>query len=687
MDMKHTIFGIGHDNLGWISDNWISQQIHINDLDPKKVDYLNYPYGYDHSSKLIMYTSDLLNKIILSFFKDPILSFNIFLLIKLSLASLAMFILIKYLVNDAFIAFIIGFFYAFSPYFVIMSKAYGGTYISFLFPIVVWRIIVLNDNPDLKNFIFFVISYILFYGENYYYSYFISITFFLSIITFYFFPRSIRWGFVGRSIKDFISKRGHASPKIIISGLLIGLGVSVFSFAVYERLASHIEERVFSLEEAISRSVDPVFYFLPSVTSSFLGGYFKDFALSRLKHLEVYELAVYLGIIPILFIAGTLTKVIFFRDNILSPRTRTYFVFFCVSAIYSIILALGPEFGLSYVFFKIAPMFRFICRYHVVTIFCVLVLFGISLRLFSNFIERKTLRVALIVLIALGVFLEYGDFTDAKLLNIYDHMPEVYKYLAKDREHYPILELNNKDWPSQAHLMAYQTFHGKKIMGGTYQTFRENIFEEDVQKKYRDMGFKYVVVITKWKPVTYPPLQVNTGDKGIPLEPIQAFGYLKLEKEFSDSLLYRFTEDKTDSLIGGGQHATFYFSEGFWGQPDFLKNGEIRWMSGKTAVVKIYIPKDAYLPGPKFNTRLKFMGRSFHIPRHVSLLVNGVEQSSLVIDNPDEYSADLNLKKGVNTLVFRTNEKLINIGKTLNNEDNRDVALQLGRFKLTPLLK
>ena len=45
LQLKTSIYGIGHDNLGWLTSNFLKLKIWSNNLDPEHVNYLAFPNG------------------------------------------------------------------------------------------------------------------------------------------------------------------------------------------------------------------------------------------------------------------------------------------------------------------------------------------------------------------------------------------------------------------------------------------------------------------------------------------------------------------------------------------------------------------------------------------------------------------------------------------------------------------
>ncbi len=310
-----------------------------------------------------------------------------------------------------------------------------------------------------------------------------------------------------------------------------------------------VQKRAFPVEEAQCRSGRLIYYLLPSVINTFVGERFLHQAKVYSCSAELYETTQYLGLVPLLCILAGLA---FFRRASTTQR-RLFLFLLCVMGA-SLALAMGPRLpltpyysemcwtlgkrshlvGPAWPFFHLAPMFRFVCRYHVATIFACLAL-------------------------------EYFDYSPAHVLDVQAEMPEAYRYLAERPELGPILELNNIDYPVQAHLLGYQVLHERKVCAkGPLQYWDEDIGDLAVQEKYMRMGCKQLVVVTKFPKVRREPLQLPHLGGAIPHWPLQErIGHLKLHKAFYDSLIYDFTPEAVDFTL-----PKILFSVDFFKQQD-----------------------------------------------------------------------------------------------------------------------
>ena len=56
LQLKTSIYGIGHDNLGWLTHNFLQLKIWSENINPENINYLAFPKGLDLSGNLYMYT-------------------------------------------------------------------------------------------------------------------------------------------------------------------------------------------------------------------------------------------------------------------------------------------------------------------------------------------------------------------------------------------------------------------------------------------------------------------------------------------------------------------------------------------------------------------------------------------------------------------------------------------------------
>ena len=653
LKFDHSIYGILHDNVGRLSKNFVQQKIISENSIGATSNYTNYPIGHDYGHDLIMYTNEVINYFFVYCVPNPIAAFNAFLLFKFTMAAFMMYLLIDHIIKDNTIAFIGGFFYAFSPYYTAMVKPYGGQFISFLLPFFILRFIKFGEFPNITNFLFLILSYVIFFGEHYYYSYFVSVALTICLIIFLFVPKKIRPDAYENLNNYFLVLK---NKKIIISLLSFLTVIVIVAYFFYaNNLAEIIQHRVFTVEEAKMRSVKSIFYFLPSVKNTFLGPFVYNYIKSKLWELEIYELTVYLGFIPVLIIFLTFIYLTFINKKY--SKEKGYFYFFLVLLLVSIWLSLGPTMGLSYPFFYIAPMFRFICRYHIVTLTALIVTFSIGLMFLLNNIKIMQRRLIVLSIISTLVFVEYCDYHFSNVLDIQELMPKAYRYLSIIKGSDPIIELNNTDWPAQAHLLAFQLFHHKKTQTGHQNTFQENICDPEIQKKYKDQGFKYVVVVTNFPRVTYPPLQCYWPDVSISMKPIKEFGYLRLEKKFSDSHIYRFVNDLSP-LKKTEMHVSF--TKG-WSGKEFNR----RWSINTSAQIKINVKKDT-------DCRVSLSFDSIG-SRDVTVSYSGRNILDSHLPSTSIHAFTIKLEKGDNYLNFTTNKEPLLPG----NGDPRKLSFAL----------
>ena len=184
IQIENSIYGIGHDNLGWLNSNFIKLKIWSKNLNPENIDYLGFPNGIDTSGKLFMYTHEILNNFLLAIIKHPIISYNLYFIIKLVLSGFCMYQLLYYLCKNRKLSFIIGCCYAYSPYFLNMSKAYGASFVTFALPIVILFLLKIIEKIKVKYLIYFIFSFLILLGENYYYGYYFAVSLFLTIPVF-----------------------------------------------------------------------------------------------------------------------------------------------------------------------------------------------------------------------------------------------------------------------------------------------------------------------------------------------------------------------------------------------------------------------------------------------------------------------------------------------------------------------
>ena len=549
LQLNTSIYGIGHDNLGWLTSNFLQLKIWSENLDPEHVNYLAFPHGINQTKNIYMYTHEILNTSLLAITRHPIISYNIYFIIKLILASFCMYQLSYYLSKNSALSFIIGICYAYSPYFLNMSKAYGGSFITFSLPIVLLYIFKSIERTNLRNLIFFFISFLTLLGENYYYGYFFTVALIITTPILIIITLIIDKDIVLRKLRILINLLKINTIWFTIISVALLLFISILLKHVYP----YFTDRAFLLHQAKFYSTDWKYYFLPSATNSLKDTQLFSIHQSVMDYLfpnyesiysihELFERTNFIGYFPVLLIILT-TSLLLFRKNFYLLGIYKYkLIFFSLMFLISFILSFGPDYFLSTPFFKIAPMFRFQSRYFVIALISWFALLAIFLNLLFFHIKRKHRNLFSVTLIFL-FYIDFAELNAGNIYNIYNKMPQAYKYLEKDKEPYAIITANSMiSLPFQTNILGFQPFHEKKMVMKP-QLQSPNIFIPEVQLLYSKLGVKYVIIITKFDNIKTPPLQVPHDANYLNnFFPHKDIFYLRLHKRFNDSLIYKFSD-------------------------------------------------------------------------------------------------------------------------------------------------
>ena len=552
--LKSSIYGISHDNLGWLTGNFIQLRVWYDNLNPEKMDYLGFPAGLDITNNIYMYSHEFLNSLLLFITNHPIIAYNIYFFIKLILAGFFMFQLSYYISKNRSVAFIIGCCYSFSPYFLSMSKAYGPSFISFSLPIVILFLIKFIKEANIYRFGMLMSSFIIFLGENYYYGYFFAVSLFLTILIFSIFNLKESKYFLLHIIELI---KIHRFKKHYFIYIFI---VVIFLILLALHISPYFNTRVFDISSARIHSTEWQYYLHPSLTNSLnnsilfsfhniiINFIITNYGYTHLELLypihEAFERTNFLGYFPIIFIILSLSIAIL-KNFIYLRIFKNYIIFFFILFLVSIILSFGPNYELSIPFFKIAPMFRFHSRYFIVALIswlCILTIFLNFLYLQTN-IKYRTYFTLIILFV---FYIDFGEVQSNNILNIYERMPGAYKFIAKDNESYAIINANaTVSLPYQTNLLGFQPFHKKKMIMVPQSHF-PNILNPEYQKYYTRIGVKYVVFTSNLENIKTTPLQLEHNEikyENILEYPYKRIGYLKLFKQFDDSYIYIFDKD------------------------------------------------------------------------------------------------------------------------------------------------
>jgi hypothetical protein len=563
------IYGYGHDNIGTLHVLWARRQWLEGAVDFHRFLYMAYPQGVDLGAPMTMYTTDALAWLAAALSSNAIVSFNLLLFFKWTMAGLAMFALLRRLLGAPIpLALAAGTFYAFSPHSIALTKSYGGGFISIGLPLTAWSFVRWRSKPT-KPAAFLLLGSVIFaFGENYYVSYFTMVVALLtSLVSLISKDFRLYLASVSRTVAAALRSLKRLD-KIAVGATLVGvIGMGVW---LAHRLAPHIASRKFSIEEATNRSARLPYYVLPPLENTVFGRYSQDFILAHSRTLEPSEQSLYLGFTPILFIVASFLVLKLSNQRPLQTVRNVALL----GVVVSIVLALGPYicltsslaeyaeiqtklfvWGPAYIFYLIAPMFRFICRYHVITMFLLPIATTAAVQLLVSRTPSRWLRASLTAGFVAATSIEYLALPGNSIVYLEKIMPKAYKALASSGLDSSVIDRPSGRFAERQHYVAFQVLHHQAMHGHEQSYVNDDLSLQKVQKKYLGLGFKFVVINTRLPQTSYVPFQGGLPDASLRNFPVRVhLGHLQLVSAFDDSLLYELTDKASYSEVSTQVH-------------------------------------------------------------------------------------------------------------------------------------
>ena len=427
----------------------------------------------------------------------------------------------------------------------------------------------------------------------------------------------------------------------------------------------------YSISYALDFVNSAIFYFVPAVDNILVGSRLSEFFWSKKGVQDVFEMSIYLGLLPTSLILWC-----FFQKRLGWDiwQRKVFYIGFTTLGV-AFFLSLGPRegwaFSLNRLFFEIAPMFRHICRYQIVVIALVILLMSLALsHMVDKFLKSRWKQHAIMAACSVILFAEYNSYKSSYVLNLYENMPTAYKELKKIPGKFSVIDLPNSWWRVGSYYSMFQIFHekplGYKIIGG--KSF--DIYNPKDHQAAYDSGARYVIVNRKLPEITQYPLSPKTGQMGlVNFMARPAIGHMSLVNQWEDSALYKLQP----SFQVGGELISY--SKGFYIDHD--QGSQLKWTSSQNAEIVLTAGGDSHRVSVGF--------------RAWSLTPKTIEISSgqktigrfLVTRDKQDFSFILDVDALEIPLLVKQLEPLDNVGKLLGNSDTRNVGIFMGLFSST----
>lgn len=670
LNIDRAIYGFPHDNLGSLWGMWAYQTSFEQGIQMNPFPYLNFPGGMEFHSKVVMYFSEGLDIAFAWLFPSTTTAWNALFISKLSFAGFFMFLLVRQLTGLTMVAVLCGVAYAMNPYMSSVSKAYGPYHVAMLLPLMAYTLARLIDRPSFGRAGIAGLVGLLFFSENYYYTYFFAVTFCLSV-TVFFFLNLLR----KPSRTDLLRWIWQQVPRALLVLGVVLLGATLYMVPhIKEFFESRPNSHEYPLAEAAKRGAIPMFFGIPSIDHFFFGERLSEFYWSQRGDRDTFEMSQFLGYSPLIIVGLAL---LFLKK--MAKATRQWLVYLVIFTGTAMMLSFGPLLkgdlvggsgawpSIGQYFYELAPMFRHGSRYQMIVMLGLCACVGVSLHGLLQ-IQKVRFQKVMIPLTGMVLMFEYNSFHPSFVLDLRKGMPQAYKVLEKDPNSYGILEYPNQWWRLRSHYTSFQIFHGKKLEYTPDLRPRHKPFELNHQQKAYQEGYRYLVVNKDLPPVTRYPFSPRSANQGVAgFESRAGFGYLKRVGDWPDSTLYALTDEfqPEGTLITMG--------DGFYLDHD--QGSAFKWTSAKKSKLEL-VTKE------KTNLVWTFKARSL-TKKQLTIKFDGVEVGAIEV-GPEmtSYRIPIQSNRKTGELELLLGGDLDHVATVLGNQDQRNVGVFLGQFQV-----
>ena len=533
------------------------------------------PHGVPIVNDIRTPVSESISLILTKFFNE-IAAYNIFVLLSFPITAVGTYLLLINLLQNKIAAFIGGLIFGFCPS-AVMQASGGHAVFAFnvFIPIFLLALFYNRTQRTLFSATYVAASFSLVVLTSLYFGYF-----------------AIYIGIYFVAFELINSKREDRRP--ILFKYFVSLIFATFIImpsqykVIYHQVTASHETlvntgRIQDIGQLISYSSRPWDFILPSVDHPIFGRHVYEFVRSHLHGSNVFEQTHYLGIIPMcLLIYGV---ILIIRGKLIGDL-RTFFLFFTFGALWMYFLSLPPLLSigdlqaptLSWLAYKLTPMFRVYARFGILVNFFVACAVAVVLVYLFNCMNRRRYYGMVAFLLSIVIF-EYCSLPLDSALPV-EQPSKVYSWLAEQPGDIIVAEypmMNSDEFPFYSYLF-WQRIHKKRLVNGavrnnkiTWDFFEKikNLDDPNVALLLQSAGVKYVIVhasmyqdgpipqpIKRYYPVDYANVTYNGGHV-----PVISFP-LKLVKSFGSDFVFAWDEEKNDldrmtifkSIEGGPEH-------------------------------------------------------------------------------------------------------------------------------------
>jgi hypothetical protein len=434
-----TYYGHGGDpNMYiWFMDTVAKKVAHW-DFHPSQMifypDGMNFLAGYEAPIILTVSTPIILLT------HNPILAYNLILLLAFVLTAYTCYLLILYLTNSYYSALITGFSFGFSEYMLVRGTQHLDLLFLFTVPLVVLFAFKFLEKPNKKNILYLFLAVFLTALSAWYYL--VGVLIFMGLL------------FLFNFRKFLVAKKEY-----FIMAALVGLAVLVPSLPMFLNKSDTSYQYVDLLLE--HRGADTLNFFIPHpYVFSATASVYSSFA-------SPYESTSYYGFVGLvaIFVMLFLSKKINIPHRGLWLTTILIFMLIALGnhvGIFNKQIAMPFAFLHNFIPFNRlrAPNRFFVFSYLGVTVFM-----GYFLVYMKSLLENSRTRLILVTILFISLLVWERIFLPYPILSI--PVPEFYKTLGQNKETFAIADIPFID-PGLSIYNYYQIYHEKPIVDGEY---------------------------------------------------------------------------------------------------------------------------------------------------------------------------------------------------------------------------
>lgn len=432
---------------------------------------------------------------------NEVTAVNLFIILSFPLTAYATYLFLMYLLKNNLSAFVGGLIFGFCPG--ALMQVIGGHFayaFNVFLPLFLLALYYHRDHRTVLSSFAVGFAYALICLNTLYFGYFALFIAFLIIV------------FDFSTLQD-VTVRRFISGYVFAAFCGVILIIPFQYHVIHHQLTtSHYDlakaGNIRNFSDLTTFSARPLEYLLPSINHPMLGRFLLNFSRDHLHGSNIFEQTLYLGVIPMTLCMTGFFLLIKMRD---SASWHRYYYFFTLGALWMLFLSMPPFISLgslklptvSYLMYKIAPMFRVYARFGILANFFMACAAAVVLSELAQRMSKVRYYLLLSALLLVLVF-EYWSIPPNYAHSI-DPPPVVYQWLAKEPGDFIIAEypMMKSDEASFYTYLFWQRIHRKRMVNGAspdnqkawdfYQRVND-LSDPETPQLLKSVGVKYIIV-------------------------------------------------------------------------------------------------------------------------------------------------------------------------------------------------